>query len=348
VELTTVSAELDRPGQRRATMREVAALAGVSIKTVSRVVNDEPGVREGVRQRVEDAVERLHYRQHRGASDLRRTGRRTGAIGILVQDIANEFSSALLRALEDEARQLDLTLLAASLDEDPARERALVEEMVARRVDGLVLMPASPRQDYLGQELRAGLPLVFVDRPPRGVEADSVCVDNVAGSRLAVEHLAAKGHRRIAFLGDLDEIHTARERQEGWRTALLAAGLPVDPALSVTGLREARDAEVALTRLLSADAPPTAVLAGRNVLSVGALRAVRRLRAEDPRAALPDVVGFDDFELADLLDPPLTAVHQDVGAMARLATRMLADRMVGDRSPARHVVLQPLLHVRER
>lgn len=324
-------------------MREVAALAGVSLKTVSRVVNGEPGVREAVRLQVESAVTRLDYRHHRGASDLRRLGRRTGAIGVLVQDIANQFSSTLLRALEDAARGHGLVLLAASLDEDPVRERALVAEMVARRVDGLVLMPASVRQEYLAVEQRAGLPLVFVDRPPHGLEADSVCVDNDAGARLAVHHLVAQGHRRIAFLGDLAGIHTARERHRGWAGALAEAGLVAAPELAVLGLRRSEQADAALTRMMSLPNPPTAALAGRNVLSVGALRAVRRVRDRDPSAAVPDLVGFDDLELADLLDPPLTVVHQDVPLMARTATHLLVERIAGSRAPAREVVLHPLL-----
>lgn len=342
----STSTDDDKGLPRRATMREVAALAGVSLKTVSRVVNAEPGVRESVRVRVDAAVDRLDYRHHRGASDLRRLGRRTGAIGVLVQDIANEFSAALLRALEDAARGHGLVLLAASLDEDPERERALVAEMVARRVDGLVLMPASARQEYLAVEQRAGLPVVFVDRPPQGLEADSVCVDNVAGAEMAVRHLLAAGHRRIAFLGDLAGIHTARERHRGWAGALSEAGLAPDPALAVLDLRRAEQAEEALTAMMSWPNPPTAVLLGRNALSVGALRAVHRVRAQDPGAALPALVGFDDLELADLLDPPLTVVHQDVGLMARTATRLLVERIAGSREPSRAVVLQPLLRIR--
>src|SRR6478752_580776 len=140
-------------------MRDVAALAGVSLKTVSRVANDEPGVSPDVRGRVTAAVNRLDYRPNMAASNLRRAGARTGLIGALVQDLSNSFSASLLRALEDAARRHGTAVLAASLDEGADREQELVHDLVTRRVDGLVIMPASERQDYLVGELRSGTPL---------------------------------------------------------------------------------------------------------------------------------------------------------------------------------------------
>src|SRR4051795_13421727 len=213
-----------RPGPP--TMRDVAALARVSLKTVSRVVNDEPGVKPEVRVRVQEAAHRLDYRPNLTASNLRRSSGRTRTVGALLQDISNSFSSALLRSLEDVARERGVAVLAASLDEDAERERALVGDLVGRRVDGLVLMPATDRQDYLSADLRAGLPTVFVDRAPRGVEADAVTVDNVGGACAATRHLLGQGHRRIAYLGDATPIRTAADRLEGYGAALEAAGLP--------------------------------------------------------------------------------------------------------------------------
>jgi LacI family transcriptional regulator len=172
-------------------MRDVAALAGVSLKTVSRVVNDEAGVSADVRERVAAAVQRLDYRPNLAASNLRRGHGKTAMVGALLQDVSNSFSSSLLRSLEDEARDRDVVIVAASLDEEPERERALVEGLVRRRVDGLLLMPATDRHDYLADDLRSGLPIVFVDRTPNGIDTDSVTIDNARGSRLAVYHLVA-------------------------------------------------------------------------------------------------------------------------------------------------------------
>lgn len=323
-------------------MRDVAALAGVSLKTVSRVVNDEPGVSPDVRERVTAAVQRLDYRPNLAASNLRRTGARSGLVGALVQDLSNSFSASLLRALEDAARRRGTAVLAASLDEETHREEELVHDLVTRRVDGLVIMPASERQDYLLSELRTGTPVVFVDRPPRGVDADSVTADNFGGTRTGVEHLLAQGHRRIAALLDLERIPTAARRHEGFDAAFADRGLRADPRLVVPNLRSTDEATEVMHSLLSLDDPPTAVFTGRNILSIGAVRALaeRGMRRE---VAL---VGFDDFPLADLLDPPLTVIRQDVHRIGRTVADMLFERIDGNASSARHVVIQPTLVVR--
>jgi len=323
-------------------MRDVAALAGVSLKTVSRVVNDEPGVSPYVRERVASAVMRLDYRPNMAASNLRRTGARTGLIGALVQDLSNSFSAGLLRALEDCARRRGTAVLAASLDEGADREAELVHDLVTRRVDGLVIMPASERQDYLVGELRSGTPAVFVDRPPRGVDADSVTVDNHRGGRVASEHLLAQGHRRIAALVDLEGIPTAARRLAGFTDAFIERGLRPDPQLIVTGLRSTDDATEVMNALLALDDPPTAVFTARNILSTGAVRAL----AEHGLRRQVALVGFDDFPLADLLDPPLTVIRQDVARIGKTVGDILFDRIDGDTSPPRHIVHEPTLVAR--
>jgi LacI family transcriptional regulator len=323
-------------------MRDVAALAGVSIKTVSRVVNDEPSVSEQVISKVQRAVVQLGYRHDLAASNLRRSVRRTATVGALLQDVSNSFSSSLLRSLEDASHQRDVAVLASSLDEEPERERQLVESLVRRRVDGLLLMPATDRQEYLADDLRAGLPTVFVDRRPHGVDADSVTVDNALGGRLAAEHLTEVGHRRIAFLGDLPRLETAAARLAGFSAVLAGHGHPLDPDLVVTGLRSDAEATAALLALLDGPNPPTAIFAARNTLAVGAVRALHQ-RGLAHRIAL---VGFDDFPLADVVDPPLTVLRQDVGAIGAAVVARLFARIDGDTSPPQHTVLLPRLVVR--
>ncbi|HEY3017112.1 MAG TPA: LacI family DNA-binding transcriptional regulator [Nocardioides sp.] len=318
----------------RATMREVAALAGVSLKTVSRVINDEPAVSVDVRGRVLKAAEQLDYRHNMAASNLRRKVGRTRVVGALLQDLGNSFSSSLLRALEDAAREHQTAILAASLDEEPDRELALVADLVSRRVDGLVIMPASDRQDYLDIERRAGLPTVFVDRRPRGIDADSVTVDNVAGAREATEHLIRQGHRRIAVLSDRSSIQTAALRLDGVLAALATAGLESRPDLVATELRSVEAAEEALLAMLSRPEPPTAVVALRNILSVGCMRALRRAGLTGKVA----VVGFDDFPMADLMD--LTVIRQNVSEIGATAARLLFDRLGGDQSAPQHIVVE--------
>ncbi len=320
-------------------MRDVAALAGVSFKTVSRVVNAEPGVSDALRERVQTAVEQLHYRHNLAASNLRRTAPRTLTVGALLQDIGNSFSASVLRALENRLRERGIAVLAASLDEEPERERDLVHDLVARRVDGLVLMPASVSQEYLVSEQQAGLPTVFVDRRPRGVDADSVTVDNHLGGQLATRHLLAHGHRRIAFVSDLMAIDTAEQRLRGYTQSMQDVGLPPLVRLDV---RSAAAAQAAVTALLAQPDPPTAVFAGRNDLSIGAVRALR-VAGLSRQVAL---VGFDDFPLADVLEPALTVVRQDLTRIGNEVGRLLFNRLDGDTAGAVHLVLAPTLVVR--
>src|SRR6266849_6333347 len=170
----------------RATMRDVAALARVSLKTVSRVVNGAPTVDAGLADRVRRAVAQLNYRHNMTASNLRRGDRRSFMIGLMLEDVSNPYSSSIYRAVEDVARERGVGVLAATL--------------VARRVDGLIVIPAGRDHSYLRDEQEMGMAVVFVDRPPALLPADSVMVDNTAGAIAAVRHLIGYGHRRIAFL----------------------------------------------------------------------------------------------------------------------------------------------------
>lgn len=315
-------------------MNDVARLAGVSIKTVSRVVNAEPGVHAETADRVLAAIERLGFRRNVGALNLRR-GSSTGTIGLVLEDVANPFYSGLTRAAEEVARHFGRQVLTGSSDEDAGRERELALEFCARRVDGLIIIPAGQQHGYLLPEIASGMPVVFVDRPPGDVLADTVLVDNVAGAARAVTHLAAHGHRRIAFLGDAPAIFTATQRLAGFREGCVTAGIPFDDRLVAMG-PHTRDTVAEALRTLDA----TAVVTGNNRITVLALRA---LAAAPTRPAL---VGFDDFELADLLDPPVTVVSLDPAELGRAAAELLFARLDGDRGPPRRIVLPTRLTAR--
>jgi LacI family transcriptional regulator len=319
----------------RATMRDVAALAGVSLKTVSRVINREPGVSSALVAQVERAVAQLDYRPNMSASSLRRGDGKTAAIAAVLEDLANPFSASLLRALEDTAHERGVLIFAGSVDEDPRRERELVRAFTMRRADGLVIAPTGDDQSYLAADIRAGTPVVFVDRPARGLSADAVLADNVSGAQQAVRHLATHGHRRIAYLGDWLAIPTARQRHQGYREACLDLGLPVRPDHTVHDLRSVDAAEIAVTGLLRADEPPTALFTSQNLVTIGAVRALQHLGLHDRVA----VVGFDDFPLADLLQPRVTVVAQDPAAIGRTAASLVFRRLDGERwAPAEHIV----------
>ena len=310
-------------------MRDVAQRADVSLKTVSRVVNAEPGVSEALAVRVQRAIDELGFRPNAGARTLRRADGRTAAIALMLEDVANPFSAAVQRAVENEAQSRGVVVFSASIDEDPDRERALAREFGARRADGLLLAPAGDDQSYLATELPAGTPVVCVDREARNLAVDSVITTNALGAAEGVRHLAAAGHRRIAFLGDRRSICTAEQRYAGYRDALAALDLPVDPSLVVHDLRDPADADGAVTALLARPDPPTALFTAQNLVTIGAVRALRRLGAQHSVA----LVGFDDFLLADLLSPGVTVVAQDPTAIGRTAAALLFARIGGDTSP---------------
>src|SRR5260221_8637699 len=200
---------VDRP---RPTMRDVAALAGVSLKAVPRGIYAEPAVSAELLARVERAIEQLDYRPNLTASSLRRSDGKTATVGLVLEDLANPYSAAVTRAVEDAARPRRVTVVAGSVDEDPERERALVREFVARRVDGLILAPSAADQSYLFADRRAGVALVFVDRPPNHLDADAVVASNRSGAADGVRHLLAGGHHRIGFLRDLATVPTPADR----------------------------------------------------------------------------------------------------------------------------------------
>jgi LacI family transcriptional regulator len=322
-------------------MREVAASARVSLKTVSRVVNGEPGVTPKLTERVTAAVEKVGYRHNLTASSLRRTGGRSASVGVVLEDVANPFSSALHRSIEDVAVTRGVLVFAGSSDEDESRERELVAAFTSRRVDGLIILPASHDHSYLNMEREAGTAIVFVDRPPHFFDADTVLADNAEGVRRGIRHLAGQGHRRIAYLGDLHTIATAVERHRGYVEEVAAQNLEVD-GLARLDVRGTEGAEAAVAELFAMPRPPTALFTGQNLLTIGACRALRRLKLHQQVA----LVGFDDILLADLLEPGITVIAQDPAAMGRAAAELLFNRLDGDRSPSHHHVVETKMIVR--
>ena len=321
-------------------MRDVAALAGVSLKTVSRVINREAGVSPDLAARVARAIDQLDFRPNLAASSLRRSDGRTASVGVILEDIANPYTAAVHRAIEDVARARGLIVLAGSVDEDPERERRLAAAFIARRVEGMIVVPTGADQSYLATEQRAGMAIVFVDRPPMHLDADVVVSSDREGAATGVRHLISAGHRRIAFLGDLTSIRTAQERHAGYVDALSSAGIELEPGLVRYDLHSSDLAAAAVADLLAGDAPPTAIFAGQNLITIGALRAMRPRQLER-RIAL---VGFDDVPLADLLVPGVTVVAQDPSRIGQIAATTLFARLDGDRGPTvRHVVATTLI-----
>lgn len=335
-----LSIPLPRPRYgARPTMKDVAARAGVGLKTVSRVVNGEPGVTAETEHRVQEAITALGFRRNDSARVLRKG--RTASIGLVLEDLADPFYAPLNRAVEEVARDHGALLINGSSAEDPARERELVLALCARRVDGLVVVPAGDDHRYLEPETAAGLATVFVDRPGGLTAADTVLSDNFGGAREGVAHLIAHGHRRIGFIGDQPRIHTATERLRGYRAAMAAAGLPVDESWVSLGPTSPDRVRAEAERMLTGrPSPVTALFTGNNRVTATAVRVLARF----PRPVA--LVGFDDLELADLLTPAVTVIAQDAAQLGRTAADLLFRRLEGDDSAPQRVELPTRLIVR--
>jgi LacI family transcriptional regulator len=320
-------------------MNDVAQAAGVSLKTVSRVVNAESGVGVATAERVTEAISELGFRRNELARSLRRV-HASATLGLVIEDLANPFYSMIARAVEEVAGDRRYIVITASSEESAERERELMATLLSRRVDGLLLVPAAHDHSYLRPELAMGVQVVFLDRPPSGLEADAVLLDNAGGARAGVEHLLAQGHRRIGLIGDPPELYTLAERVKGYRAALAARGVEFDERLLRLGAHDVGQAEMSTRALLQLPDPPTAIFAANNRASVGVLRA---LKATEARIAL---VGFDDFELADMLPVPFTVVRHDPAELGRRAAELLFGRLDGDGGPPRTVILRTELMVR--
>jgi LacI family transcriptional regulator len=323
-------------------MREVAAVAGVSLATVSRVLNGDGKVAPDRAARVLDAVTLLGYRRDASASNLRRADRQSASIGLIFEDVSNPFQAAVLRSVETVVRARGVLTLVGSSDDDGARERELAGAFASRRVDGLILVPTGTDHGYLRADIGAGVAVVFVDRPPALLDADSVLSDNAGGAAAATAHLIAAGHRRIGYLGDEQRIYTAAERLSGYRETLAAHGIPYDPAMIRLELQGSAMAAVAAGELLALADPPTALLSGQNLITVGTVQRLRALGRQHEIA----LVGFDDLTLADALEPGLTVVAQDAAALGRATAARLFARLDGDTGPSRRILLPTTLIAR--
>jgi LacI family transcriptional regulator, galactose operon repressor len=326
-----VVAEADgRP--RRPTVIDVARAAGVSVKTVSRVINNVPTVNPQIAERVLAAVADLGFRRNDMARNLR-SGDKAASIGLIIEDFANPFYSTITAAVQEVAAQHDALLITASSEEDPERERRFLLAMCDRRVDGLLVVPAGSDHAYLRPEVEMGVPAVFLDRPPVGLHVDAVLLDNAGGARSGIGALLDRGHHRIALLVDSLSIHTMRERLAGAEAALEAAGIPHDPELVRYDLHEPGATARAIAEMLAAPSPPTAFFCGNNRITVGAVQELWRHGSD---AAL---VGFDDFELAHLMPRPLTVISYDTRQLGRIGAEMLFRRIDGQRPRPSTIIL---------
>jgi LacI family transcriptional regulator len=327
------------------TLHEVARRAGVSAMTVSRVVNGRVKVDSETRQRVEEAIQALDYVPNRIARGL--ISQKTQTIGIIVPDIVNPFFAPVVRGAESTARKAGYRVLLCNSEGDLRLEREYIEDLVAHRVEGLLLAPASDRsRSSILSLLRGGFPLVLIDRALPDADCDLIVSDNVQGARRLIEHLIAIGHREIAHVSDAEDTSTGRERLRGYREALEAAGIPFQPELVIRTTVDRIGGYRAAQEILARDPLPTAIFAVNNMTAVGTMEALRERGLSVPKDM--GLVCFDDVEHLAVLSPILTVIDQPAETFGSLGVQLLLERMSGKASSRpRRIILQTDLIVRQ-
>jgi LacI family transcriptional regulator len=325
--------------QRPVRMSDVARHASVSQATVSRVLNGDESVGSTYRRRVQRSVEELGYRPNRLAQSLRR--QRTAAIGVVVSDIENPHFSEMVRAVEDQAYRRGYRVLVCNTDESPAKQASYLEELAEERVVGVVISPSDPNGAEISTLLDADTPVVAFDRRVADPRADAVTVDNLAGARIAVELLASHGHTRITFVSGLRDVESGAERLDGFELSMRAQGLVPH---SVQGDFRIDAAHRAVAATLASPERPSALIVANNLMTVGALRAVREAGLRIPEDVA--LVAFDDPVWAGFIDPPLTTLAQPVRRMATEAMELLLERVTKARHEPRRTLHAVELRVR--
>lgn len=322
------------------TIQEVAAEAGVSPATVSRVLNSKDTVGEDLVARVNAAVERLDYRPNGPARSLRR--QISDVWVVVVPDIENPFFTSVVRGLEDAAHEARKATVLCNSDGDLAKERSYIDWAIAERAAGVVIAAAEQRRSDVQPLREAGIPVVAVDRRLRDAAVDAVLVDNIAGARAATTHLMEAGAERIACITGPENATTAVERREGWAQAL--GDRAADDLVIHSDYRRTGGAS-AMRELLERDQIPDAVFVANNLMTVGALDAI----AESSLRLRDDIllVAFDELPWSTYQTPTLSAVAQPAAEMGRAAGQLLRERSAAPDSAARTIILQPTLHVRQ-
>jgi LacI family transcriptional regulator len=325
------------------TVRDVAALAGVSTATVSRVLRGRGGVRKELEQRVQNAIQTLGYRPNLSARRLRE--RNAKIIGVLVQDIQIPFFASLVVGIDHVLQDAGYLLLLGNTNDIPEGEQQHINIFLAEDVSGIISPPADPTDMAHYRSLyKTGIPLVAIDREPGDLPIDTVQLNNHQAACQATQHLIQEGHNRIAFIGGRNKISTATQRQNGYESALIAAGIHIDPQLIQSGEFVQEGGYRAMNALLALPEPPGAVVIANNVMTLGALQCIHEHGLNIPCDIA--VISFDDMPWASALRPPLTVIAQPANEIGIVAARLMLDRIREPLSSTKHVSLEARLILR--
>ena len=316
------------------TMRDVARVAGVSAKTVSRVFNEDPHVTEETRERVRWAMQKLNYVPNLLARSFRAGA--DPAVGLAVPDIGDPFFAEITSSIEIDLVGRGMAVVVSSLGQDAERERSALEALLRRQISGLIVACASADQAYLAP-WQSRTPMVFVDRPPKGLSGVYVIEDDLAGARQAVTHLASHGHQRVAFLGISTPITTVLRRLKGYRSAVAELGLDGRPDLICMPSGSAEECAAELVKLLEAPDAPTAVFSATTLCTMALVQALQRADRSDIA-----VVGFGDFPMAEALTPPVTVLDQDPARLGRIAVERLVECIENPQAKVRRRTVLPV------
>jgi LacI family transcriptional regulator len=326
------------------TIADVAERAGVSLVTVSRVINGASHVRPETSDRVRQAIAELGYIPNTAAQSLR--SRRTHSLALLIPDVTNVFWTTVARGVEDAAQASGYAVLLCNTDENPAKQRQYLDVVAGRNVDGVIMAPSDADVRHLVRFRERRVLTVLVDRRVAGWEVDSVCGDSFAGARALVDHLLAHGHRRIAMISGPEGASTAEDRVAGYRAALEAAGIEIDDRLVRRGEYRALSGQQLAAGLVEEGLGTTAIFAANNVIAIGVCEALAAHRLRVPQDMA--VVCMDDLPDASRLWPFLTVAAQPAREMGVRAAEMLLQRLEGGRElPPRRLVLPARLIVRQ-
>lgn len=322
-------------------IKDVAQKAGVSVATVSRVINHNPNVKAHLKERVLRAIEEIGYQPSGIARNMRNQS--VPVIGLIISDIQNPFFTSMVRAVEDNALENGYTVLLCNSDEDPKKEQLYLDVMTRERVAGIIIVPSHSKCCPSLKKLK--IPIVVVDRKLRNMQCDSVLLDNVSGSKQATEHLINLGHRRIGFVGAPTTISVGADRLLGYQKALREHGIPEDNTLIEIGDFKETGGYQAALNLLKLDQRPTAIFSVNNLMTMGTLKAINEIRLKIPDDI--SVIGFDDMPWLTLITPPLTAVRQPVYKMGAEAAKLLFENInLEIEKPPTRIILKPELIVR--
>ncbi|MBY4127642.1 LacI family DNA-binding transcriptional regulator [Rhodococcus fascians] len=316
-----------------ATMDDVARIAGVSVSTVSHVLNGTRKVNPTTRQRVDAAIVEIGYRRNVVARSL--AAGRTNTVGLSIAALTNPYFGSLVHAVEQRLSEAGYVLILGDSHDEPLSERRVTDSLLDRQVDGMLLAPAAGSESSTIPEIvRSGTPLVLIDRM-LDLPCDQVGPENDASAYDLTAHLLDAGHRRIAIVRGIEGISSTTERFDGYARALADRGIELDPALVLDGRSNVEVAEAAVRALMSSPDRPTALVSMNNSMTIGSLKAVRGLGLSIPADLA--FVCYDDFEWSDLFEPRLTAAAQDVQTIGRTAADLLLRRIEGNDGAPRSI-----------